>query len=854
MKLNFVLIRKLATLVCICPIIVSAQTMDTLDAHRRTLSAGPQYAKGFLHKLFWGKHYRKEWTTPVEATALHINALYFNPTVPINTQQYKAFYLQDNDARQYILRSIDRKFPFTSTPEYKGTFVESLINDQVSTSHPYAEPVVAPLAAAAGLYHTKPVIGFIAQPPSSDTQVTSFGNELFLLEQRPFGNWKQADNLANSDQFINTERVIFNTLTHNDQRVDQLQYIRSRLFDMLIGDWDRSETHWAWASAPPASGDSSTIKTVYKAIPIDRQQAFSKFDGILVNILKSSAGIGHLQSFDHSIHNVRVYNYEARNLDRQLANETTLNDWLEAAKKLRDLITDEVIASAVQQLPREVFPISANELQAKLRSRRNKLEHLAETYYRFLALEVGVAGTMQQDRFVIEPGINGAVQLKIFATDHSSPYYTRTFQPDETNELRIYGIGGEDRFEVKDINTPMRIRIIGGSANDTYITENRSRVHVYDSRDQLFNNATNLVKHLSNDTLIHAYQQDEFLYSKFGFGPSVFYSREDRIYFGVNYKVLQNKWRRHPFANRHHFYVRYSVQQNSFHVGYEGMINQAFGNWNIVLNAEYDWIRWTNFYGVGNESKMLTDDRDYHRIRSRQGIAGIGINRTVGRHNEITFMPFYQTIKLVNDKNRFLSRRYFAAAADDDYQFTRRHYAGINTFYSLRVLNDALIPTHGYLADIFLSATKDINRPRSFANIGGQVHVYLPLGKNFVLSVNNGAAHMFGKPEFFQLNNIGGRLLRGYRRERFWGETVYHNNNELQFIFDVRSWLFNGRAGIVGFADQGRVWLKGESSQRWHVGYGGGIFIAPFNKVYVSVMYGISKESGLIHLDLRRSL
>jgi hemolysin activation/secretion protein len=126
-----------------------------------------------------------------------------------------------------------------------------------------------------------------------------------------------------------------------------------------------------------------------------------------------------------------------------------------------------------------------------------------------------------------------------------------------------------------------------------------------------------------------------------------------------------------------------------------------------------------------------------------------------------------------------------------------------------------------------------------------------------ILSIENGAAKVIGKPEFYQLNSIGGRKLRGYRRERFWGETIYHNNNELQFLFDVKSILFNGKAGIISFYDQGRVWLKGEKSNSWHYGYGGGIILSPFNKVYVSVVYGLSddkKSNGTFHLDFRRTI
>ena len=135
------------------------------------------------------------------------------------------------------------------------------------------------------------------------------------------------------------------------------------------------------------------------------------------------------------------------------------------------------------------------------------------------------------------------------------------------------------------------------------------------------------------------------------------------------------------------------------------------------------------------------------------------------------------------------------------------------------------------------------------------LHFYFPLSRKFVLAIKNGVGNVTGEPEFYQMNPIGGRRLRGYRRERFWGNTAYYNNNDLQYLVNFKSFLFNGKAGLLAFFDQGRVWLNGEESNTWHYGYGGGIILAPFDKIYISVMYGASPENkSIFHLELRRSL
>ncbi len=69
--------------------------------------------------------------------------------------------------------------------------------------------------------------------------------------------------------------------------LDEASYIRARLFDMLIGDWDRHEDQWRWASF------KENGKTIYRPIPRDRDQAFSIMaDGALLNFAtKISSGI-----------------------------------------------------------------------------------------------------------------------------------------------------------------------------------------------------------------------------------------------------------------------------------------------------------------------------------------------------------------------------------------------------------------------------------------------------------------------------------------------------------------------------------------------------------------------------------
>jgi hemolysin activation/secretion protein len=144
---------------------------------------------------------------------------------------------------------------------------------------------------------------------------------------------------------------------------------------------------------------------------------------------------------------------------------------------------------------------------------------------------------------------------------------------------------------------------------------------------------------------------------------------------------------------------------------------------------------------------------------------------------------------------------------------------------------------------------------RQFATFNAIAHLFIPLISKFSISSRSGVATVSGKPEFYQYASVGGsQTLRGYRRDRFWGRTAFYNSNELRWITDFRAKLMTGKFGIVGFIDNGRVWMPNEDSDVWHFGYGGGIMLAPFNRLSASITYGISNENKIFHLRLNKLL
>jgi hypothetical protein len=828
---------------------------QTPDSSYVVIKAGPEYKRSSIHNFFWGKHYRKEWNTPVRMPLMMLDTAAggLTPYEGGGSRQTKSLRLHDRNGREYVLRSIDKTFGGALPENLRGTFIENIINDQVSVAHPYSAVMVAPMAEAARIYHTWPTNLYLPKQNALDTFNSSYANTLYVLEQRPDENWETAPNFGNAKKIISTDKLFEKLHEDNKNTVDQEEFVRARLFDMFIGDWGRHEDQWRWAEF---ENDSSTR---YKPIPRDRDQAFTKFDGLLVKFAQSVSGLGHQQSFGPTINNIKTYNFAARNLDRVMTTMVTKQQWVNIAKELQRILTDDVISYSIHRMPPEVFRISGEKFIRDLRSRRSHLVEFAEGYYNFLAKEVDITASEKNEYIEISDDPKGDVSLVIYDLDKEGNKkrvsFRRVFTSNETHEIRVYGWSGKDVYDVNLSGTSrINVRLIGGIEDDEYKINSKGKLHIYDGNDEKIPVNGKADLNLSKDSAIHEYRYESFKYNKIGLSPSLYYSKQHVMYVGLAYSNLKYKWRKYPYASLHEMYVHYSPTQNALRTGYAGAVYKFIDNWNLILNANYDWVSVINFFGVGNETQRLSGSADFYRIRSESGYLTAGLSHNIGMQGNVTFSPFLQTVKLLNDADRFLIKDFLGGIADEDY-FKTKKFAGISASLKMQQLDDQVVPMKGYRFTAAASYTKNIQSPADFVSTAGDLHFYFPLSRKFVLVIKNGLANVSGNPEFYQLSSIGGRRLRGYRRERFWGNTAYYNNNELQYLFNFKNVVLSGKAGLMLFADQGRVWLDKERSDVWHYGYGGGIILAPFSKIYVAVMYGTSPENkSIFHLDLRRTI
>ena len=833
---------------CICFISTPSVSQTVENNKTKTLAAGPEYKRSSFYQWLWGKNYRKEWTTPVSFPVTMLDTLKggIKEIKKGGGHQSKSLHLETVEGKEYALRSVDKKLDVLIPKIFHNTFAAHIANDEISMSHPYGALAVPLMAQAAGIPHAEPQYLWVPKQPSLDSFNAVYGDRLYLFEQRPSGDWSDNDHFLNFKKFIGSDELLEKMFEDNDIKIDDEAFIKDRLFDMIIGDWDRHLDQWKWGKIEKDDHD------IYVPIPTDRDQAFSTFNGVLLKTVISAAGQKYLQPFDYTIKDVtRV---EKRFLDRLLTNHSLLEEWVSQAKSLQQLLTDNVIENSIKQMPAEIFAISGNDIIAKVKSRRNHLVEYATQYYYFLAKEVEIVGSNKSEYFEINRLNDDETSINVYKINKegekkNKPFYSRVFKTDETKEIRLYGLSGNDIYTINGkVNSGIRIRIIGGDKNDSIINNSNIKIHVYDDANNVVKGSS--IKLHSSDSSDHTFDYDAYRYDKKGIKPIVGYTNEDPFFVGIGYGATHHKWRKLPFAYKQGIGVKYSITQKAFSVFYQGLFPGAIGKWDLLLNADYDAIRWMNFYGIGNETKFTTKIVKFNRTQTKEYSGQLGLQRKFGK-NTFTISGFYQSVRIINDTGRFVIKNIAPTQPDI---FKTNNYAGGQLMYKYVHFNDSIVPTAGFSFIANAAHYQNLTQSSSFQNYSGIVQIYIPLISKFSLAIRGAGGTVTGNPLFYQLPHIGGADdLRGYRRERFFGKTAFANSNELRFITNLRSYIMNGKIGFSVFYDEGRVWQPSETSTTWHTDYGVGFLLAPFNGILANIAYGISKEKKMVQLRLIKS-
>ncbi|MEQ9401999.1 MAG: BamA/TamA family outer membrane protein [Cyclobacteriaceae bacterium] len=829
------------------------------------VSASNKYLAGKGKKKWMGANYRDVWATPLEIPVFDLGSERGGLKVlkKGGGQQTKSLRLEAEDGKQYVLRSIE-KYPENAMPAaLRKTFAQGVVQDQISSSHPYGAFIIPRLADAAQIYHTNPTPVYIPDDSRFGIYRQTFAGTLAVYEERPNKHSAGEPFFGGGKDVEGTFDVIEKLKKDNDHSVDQNFVVRNRVFDMWLGDWDRHDDQWRWAEF-----DNDGKGNFYRPIPRDRDQVFFINEGIIPKIASRKWALPKIEGFDEEVRWAPGISQNARFFDRTFMSEPDWNDWEEQIEFLQKQLTDEVIDEAVSQWPEEIQKLTGDRVKSGLKARRADMKRYAREHYLYISKEVEVVGSDKHEYFLIERLNDNETKVTVHKRKKDGEIeeiiYQRTFKADETREVRLYGLDGEDAFEIKGNYKPkIKVRIIGGTDKDRIINaegeERMKNVWVYDRKKstKVEGNGKGVLR-LSENPEINNYDRKGFRYDILMPLASVQITPDDGFFFGGGFIYTKNAWRKIPYASKHTFLANYSASTSAFNFKYSGSFADFIGKW--AFNPKIVWQEpffVNNFFGVGNESKFLMDQFsgndddpiDYYRMKMKRFETDFDFVKKVGTRAEFHFGTGYRSIEIQQTANRFISD--VALPAED---FERNNYFKLRTGIQVNSRDNQVLPTRGTTANLELErfiASEDFSE--SFTKLSAEWAFYFSakLPSKLVIGNRVGTAHNFGDFEFFNANTLGGMSnLRGYRRTRFYGETSFYHNLDLRLkLFSFRSYIFPGQFGILAFHDTGRVWIDGENSETWHTGKGGGIWLAPLNTAVLSLNYALGDDENLLSVN-----
>jgi len=814
----------------------------TAPTQKAAIYTQKEVTKSKVFRKIWGTRYRKYYGTEVTAPTVRLDTL-FGGLIPERKgggHQSKSLRMKNKEGKQYVMRALRKSAEVYLQAlafqeqyiqgQFEDTHTEKLLMDIYTGAHPYAPFVVGGLADAVGVYHTNPQLYYVPKQTALGTYADTFGDELYMIEERAASGHGDQASFGHADTVISTDDLLKKLRKGEKHTIDEGAYIRARLFDMVIGDWDRHIDQWRWAVF-----EEDGMKT-YRPIPRDRDQVFSIMgDGALMNIAtRMIPALRLMEGFDGGIRSVKGFNASPYALDVALLTESDLAVWQAEAQHIQQQLTEQVIDAAFLSFPKEVHDESVQEIKEKLISRTAQLHGIAASYYEQINKFAVVKGTDKDDRFEISYPTDSTVAVtgyRIKKGQKGKSFYHKIHDKNVTKELWIYGLDDRDHFETKGTGrSPIKMRWIGGQHKDTYVTNGARNVHVYDFKTKKNNleKAKGSRIHLHNRYALNTYQPTRLKNTVNQFIPSIGANPDDGLKLGFVNTYTIHGFDQDPFTQRHQLQGGFYFATHGFDIHYTGEFAHLFGNWNFGLIGRFTSPNYsTNFFGYGNATVNKDDvlGLDYNRVRLR--MLKIAPSLIWRGHIGASFKGslFYESIEVERDTGRFVDVFLNTLHA------VQKNFVGIDGLYHYKNQDNQAFPTLGM--ELSLQAGYTLN-PEDLKQGFGYVipslsfeYKLIPSGQ-LVLAAQWKAHLNFGENfQFFQAASIGASDgLRGYRNQRFTGQSAYYQNTDLRWNFTrVRTSFLPVYIGIYGGVDYGRVWIDNDPSTRWNTSYGGGIFL-----------------------------
>ncbi len=796
-----------------------AQDIRTDPAGSRQVVPGPQYQRRSLYRTFFGAHYRDLWTAPVTAPVLDLHAFAggLTPDELGGGQQTRSLDMKGGDGRTYVFRSLDKDPTPAIPPMLRETVAHRLIQDATSAGYPGGPLLAARLLRSAGVLHVSPTLVVMPDDPALGKYRKEFAGMLGYVEEKPDDGFARAEDVVDSDELIDSLNA------GPENQVDARAFLRARLMDQMMGDWDRHRDQWKWAAVE--RGD----RTVWRPIPRDRDQAFVRYDGLLLKLARQAHP--KLVVFEPTYPKLLGLTWNGRDLDRRLLSGLSWADFDSIAGDLVVRLSDAAIDSALAGLPQSFRGQWLDFTRTALIARRDALPAQAKAYYRQLAGDVDVLASGQPDWAEAVRQEDGGLTLSLRSEPNGPALFERRFLPEETEEVRLYLGGGGDHLTVTDADRGgIRLRVIRDPAAEL-VGVDAPAVHVHDPE---------IPHDLNLQDPIEAKIPPRDWGTSRGVGPRAAYDPDLGILVGAAATRTDFAFRKQPYGSKVRLGGEYATGAEGFRFTFDADIPRTDRGRRFLVSfaaSELDVVR---FAGLGNETPAPPDRSDYDVHQWRFTLAP-AYGYSAAEHVQITVGPVL---------------RYTTTSLDPEHVVGAERPLGATGFGRLgAAVNlsaeapDTTRPKSRAKLEVGASAFAPVwSAHRSFGDVHADaaVHVALAGEAGPVLALRVGGKRVWGEFPYDEAAFLGGQhTLRGYLYQRFAGDASLYGGAELR---QPIGWVFRRsvptQIGILAVADAGRVWADGTESTRVHASAGGGVWLAFFDARYAVSLTAARGDEG----------
>ena len=841
-----------------------------MKTEKVTIIPGAHFKAGWVRRIFFGSLWRDLWTTPMEVSVLDLGK-YAGGLTPIQqVSEPRGLRFIGEDGRLYEFRSIERDIKAALPLELRETFVYEVAKDMMGSINPLSSVMAEPFLHAAGVLHVERHLVVLPDDEKLAEFREQFSGALGTIESFPMLELRECEELGEA---ISTGELFGRLAKDNDDRVDAVSFLKGRLMDIYLGNWNRHADEWQWICAREGG------VRIWKAVLRESDWAFARYDGLVPWL--SAKLIPQIQPFGEKLPKIVNFTWTGRDVDRRVLSTLDKSTWDSVTTFVVLSLGDSLIEDALRLLPQQVYAKMGETLLKSLRSRRLDLREASDDYYNVLASHVDVRGSNESEYATISFTGDQQIKVALYERDEKTgekdgePSYDRVFHSEDTKEVRLYLLGGDD-IAVLDgrAKSGISLKVIGGEGEDKLINSSelkRSLLDVipfvpsWEAKIAFYDSDREPGVQASPSA---SATQVEERPGSIGLGSEGFAARDwghawkfelwlgadsdDGLFLGGGPVLYQFGFRADPYVYRMGLRFGFATATRKVRAEYSGEFLQLVRGARVLLYAKANQLDIDNFFGTGNETTRneKLEEEGFYNFRKVQLWFRTAIEFPVLRYTTLSVGASAKYVNANGKAGTILDTVTVNGIGKVSLLF-------MNTALRIDRRDHPVLPTHGILLELGGSYSPPVfSSKASFGEVRIEARSYLTRSviTPLTLAVRVVGEKNWGGSPFHQISVLGGsRTIRGLLRERYVGGGMVLGNAELRFFLPRFQFLRPAAIGMFLFGDTGRVFVSGEDSDQWHSSVGAGLWLSILKPEY-TLSASIARSSDGIRVQAMSGL